>query len=532
MSASENPYTLDPFDNFCAISGHQTLFLGEKLYITPGFARVYISPDVNRTASSPWIRVIDLSSSFSLDQTRSVSSVLPTSIIPVDIPNVQVPAFWFDSFSSSIIYAQGVPTVEGGVIRDPSLRSFGSRGKSWIGNYDSRNQSFAPWEEVDTPFNEQRGLASSFRKVFDPVKRKGYIYGGSVQPDDGSTRIPNRQLLTYDAATMIWTNGTTEPGVFDVFGTAIPYRAPRGELLSLIFGGRLNDAQLDMDTIYIHDTESNTWHKQRTNGPMPNGRQHFCAIPITSADNSSTQVIIYGGLGSGPYSDIFALSLPSFTWTRLEASSPDLLPGPSSRLQPTCNIINNHILAVFGGRNLADGDTARCDNNQNALFMYDLNEREWIMNYNASNKAIYRVPEDVYRAIGGNEFGGATRNGPPDGFDTPQLDELFGAKTSQTPPIESDTPQTGSSRTNRRSPNIGAIVGGVVGGIIIAAIVIAYLIWRRRRKTRQTNDPSHNGLLSRPGIQAESHNGVQNELLPIAGESQRRTTPFRMGHDI
>ncbi|KAF3137402.1 hypothetical protein TWF594_007529 [Orbilia oligospora] len=531
MSASENPYTLDPFDNFCAISGHQTLFLDGKLYITPGFARVYISPGVNRTASSPWIRVIDLSSSFSLDQTRSVSGVLPTSIIPVDIPNVQVPAFWFDSFSSSIIYAQGVPTVEGGVIRDPSLRSFGSRGKSWIGNYDSRNQSFAPWEEVDTPFNEQRGLASSFRKVFDPVKRKGYIYGGSVQPDDGSTRTPNRQLLTYDAATMIWTNGTTEPGVFDTFGTAIPYRAPRGELLSLIFGGRLNDAQLDMDTIYIHDTESNTWHRQRTNGPMPNGRQHFCATTITSADNSSTQIIMYGGFASGSraYSDIFALSLPSFTWTRLEASSPDSLPGPSSRLQPTCNIINNHILAVFGGRNLADGDTARCDNNQNALFMYDLNEREWIMNYNSSNKAVYRVPEDVYKAIGGNEFGGATLNAPPNGFDTPQLAELFGAEASPTLPVESDTSETGSSGTNRRSPNIGAIAGGIVGGIIIIAAIVIVCLWRRRRSTLRLYDSSPDGLPSRPGIQEEPHNGVEDEPLPIAERNQQRSTLFRGG---
>ncbi|KAF3290849.1 hypothetical protein TWF970_000111 [Orbilia oligospora] len=305
---------------------------------------------------------------------------------------------------------------------------------------------------------------------------------------------------------MIWTNGTTEPGVFDTLGTAIPYRAPRGELLSLIFGGRLNDTQLDMDTIYIHDTKSNTWHRQRTNGPMPNGRQHFCATPITSADNSSTQVLVYGGFASGSraYTDIFALSLPSFTWTRIEASSPDSLPGPSSRLQPTCNIINNHILAVFGGRNLAGGDTARCDNNQNALFMYDLNEREWIMNYNASNKAVYRVPEDFYKTIGGNEFGGATLNAPPNGFDTPQLAELFGAEASPTPPVES--------------------AGGIVGGIIIiAAIVIVYL-WRRRRSNLQLYDSSSDGLPPRPGIQEEPHNGVEDEPLPIAEGNQQRST--------
>ncbi|KAK6500932.1 hypothetical protein TWF506_003690 [Arthrobotrys conoides] len=65
------------------------------------------------------------------------------------------------------------------------------------------------------------------------------------------------------------------------------------------------------------------------------------------------------------------------------------------------------------------------------------------MDYNANDGAAYRVPEDFYKAIGGNEFGGATLNAPPSGFDTPQLAELFGAESSQTPPIGSDTPQPG-----------------------------------------------------------------------------------------
>ncbi|KAK6345657.1 hypothetical protein TWF718_007567 [Orbilia javanica] len=522
MSGSEPPYTLDPFEDFCAISGHQTILLDDKLYITPGFGRVTISPTVNRTASSPWVRVIDLSRSFSLDQTASVSSVLPTSIIPVNIPNVQASAFWFDPPSSSIIYAQGVPTVEGGVIRDPSLRSFGFRGKSWIGRYDTQNQSFAPWQEVDTPFPRQNGLASSLRKVFDPIKRKGYMYGGSVQPDDGSTRIPNRQLLTYDVATMTWTNGTTEPGVFDVFGTAVPYRTGRGQLLSLIFGGNLNGAQLNMDVIYIHDTESDTWHQQRTNGPTPNGRQHFCATPITSADQSSMQIIVYGGLGSNPYSDIHSLSIPSFTWTRLEATSPLTIPGPSSRIQPTCNIVNNHILAIFGGRNLADGDTAHCDWNQNALFMYNLNERQWIFNYNASDKAAYRVPEDVYRVIGGNEYGNATLMAPSDGFDTPQLAELFAFGPQISPTIESGGPEPNPPEAGQTPRNVAAIVGGVIGGVIVViALVLLPLLYKQfRKKKYQLYESPPNGLPPTPGVEEGTQPGVE-QSLPIAEERLR-----------
>ncbi|KAK6504642.1 hypothetical protein TWF481_006581 [Arthrobotrys musiformis] len=520
MSESDSPYTVDPFDNFCAISGHQTLLIDKKLYVTPRFAQIYISPGVNRTASSPWVRVIDLSTSFSLNETRSVSTVLPTSIIPVNIPNVQVPVFWFDVFSSSIIYAQGVPTVEGGVIRDSSLRSFGFRGKSRIGNYNTQNQSFAPWEETDTPFPGQNGLASSFRKVFDPIKRKGYLYGGSVQPDDGSPRTPNRQLLTYDAATKIWTNGTTEPGVFDGFGTAIPYRTSQGALLSLIFGGSLNGTQLDMGTIYIHDTETNIWHQQRTNGATPNGRLQFCATPITSSDNSSMQIIVYGGFGSVSSSDINSLSIPSFTWTRLEASSPEFLPGPSLRLQPTCNIINNHILAIFGGRNLAGGDTARCDFNQSALFMYNLNERQWLLDYNSSDEAAYGVPKDVSAVIGGNELGGATLNAPPEGFDTPELAELFSTGTSTSPSGEPDASLP--SPQSQNSSKTGAIVGGTLGGIVAIAVALAIIFWRRKKPKAAEDYPlSSDGLPRRPGIEEIQYSGVEEISLPIMEERQQ-----------
>ncbi|KAF3917669.1 hypothetical protein AA313_de0208355 [Arthrobotrys entomopaga] len=399
---SSSPYTLDPIKNFCAISGQSTLLLNNILYVTTGYAPVIDNGTV-RIVSSPWIRAIDLSQSFSLNKTASVTTILPPSIVPVDIPDVQGATFWYDPATTSVIYAQGAPTVEGGVIRDSSQVSFGTNGKTWIGQFQPKSNTFKPWVEQDTPFPGQAGLTSSFRRFFDSVTRKGYIYGGTVQTGDSSTGQRN-QLLTYDAVAQSWINKTTPYGAFDDVGAAIPYRTAAGKLLSIIFGGNLNGTPLSMTTIFIHDIEADMWYRQDTGtneNNAPTERGHFCATSIQAPDNSSTQILLHGGFGTEHRSDIWALSLPSFTWTQLEASSPSLLPGPGVRLQPSCNIVNNRILSIFGGRNLVDGDTGHCDTNQNALFMYDLNKRNWMLNYDATDTNQYKVPKEVYQAIGG-----------------------------------------------------------------------------------------------------------------------------------
>ncbi|KAF3927970.1 hypothetical protein ABW20_dc0109713 [Dactylellina cionopaga] len=484
---SSSPYTLDPIDNFCAISGQSTLIIDDKLYITPGYAEV--SDNGTRVASSPWVRVIDLSRSFSLNRTASASTVLPTSIVPINLPDVQGASFWYDSVGSSIIYAQGAPTVDGGVIRPPAEVSFGRRGKSWIGNYNKETKSFTQWEEIDTPFSGQTGLVSSLRRIFDPVGRKGYIYGGTVASDDPNVAGQRAQILTYDAAQQSWTNQTVSQGAFDDVGVAVPYRNAAGKFLGIVFGGNLNGTPLSMETIFIHDPETNTWYRQRTNGNPPKARGHFCATTITAPDNSSTQVLINGGFGDGHFSDIYALSIPSFTWTQIEGSSPGLLPGPGIRLQPSCEIINNHFLGIFGGRNLFDGDTAHCDTDQNALFMYDLNKRNWILNYDAADKGEYSVPTEVFSDIGGNSSGYATMTVPPDGFADPTMAQLFALSTpSPTGPSNTDIPPPPEPPAKKSS--VAGIAGGVIGGFAALALLGAF-IWflRRRKQARQINPP-------------------------------------------
>ncbi|KAK6515897.1 hypothetical protein TWF281_004489 [Arthrobotrys megalospora] len=481
---SESPYLLDPIENFCAISGHSTLIINNKLYITTGYAPV-IDNGTTRIASSPWIREIDLTGAFDLDRVASVTNILPPSIVPVNIPDNQGASFWWDPTSSSIIYTQGGGTIEGsgGVIRDERLVSFGRPGKSWVGKYNSANSSFETWEEIDTPLLGQTGQVSSLRRYFDPIGRKGYIYGGSIVGEGGGQR---NQILIYDAVEQSWTNRTTPYGLFDDVGTAVSYRTTAGKILGIVFGGTLNGTPLSMETILIYDAETDTWYRQRTNGAPPIARSHFCATTIKAPDNSSTQILVYGGFGEQHPSDIFALSLPSFTWVRLEEKSPDFLPGPGVRLQPACEVVNDRFFTIFGGRSLVGGDTANCDTDQNALFMYDLTERDWISSYDPDARG-YNIPQPVYAAIGGNSKGSATMTAPPDGFATPTMAELFALTTPSTtstnapdPTVTNPPPaETGASEGKKSSA--GGIAGGVIGGLAVLA-VIGFLFFKYKKK--------------------------------------------------
>ncbi|KAK6342382.1 hypothetical protein TWF718_007782 [Orbilia javanica] len=487
---TQSPYLLDPIDNFCAISGHSSLVINDKLVITTGYAPV-TENGTNRVASSPWIRVIDLSKSFNLNKTASVTTILPPSIVPVNIPNNQGASFWWDPQSESVIYTQGSGTVEGsgGVIRDENLISFGRPGKSWTGKFNFGNDSFESWKEIDTPLLGQTGQVASLRRFYDPRARKGFIYGGDVVGEGGGGR---NQVLTYDAVERSWENKTTPFGHFDNVGVAVPYTAVSGKVLGIVFGGALNGTPLSMETMFIHDTETDNWYRQQTNGSPPSQRGHFCATVIQGPDGTSTQILVYGGFGDGHPSDVFALSLPSFTWIRLVERSPDFLPGPGVRLQPSCDIVDERFLTIFGGRSLVGGDTANCDKQQNALFMYDLNAGEWIIDYEPPtwNRG-YRIPEPVYNVIGGNSSGYATLTEPPEGFAQPTMAELFAltapATTSSSLPTGTETnipPGETNAPAEGKKVNVAGIAGGVVAGAIIVIGALVWLFFRKKNKLK------------------------------------------------
>ncbi|RVD88948.1 uncharacterized protein DFL_003112 [Arthrobotrys flagrans] len=423
--AQDSPYKGDPFSTYCALSGQQTLFLGDKLFITGGY---YVRTPNRTISAGPWFRILDLQTSFELDRLRNYTEILPPSIYPPTVPIVQNPVFWFDSQTSSIFYSQGAATLEGGIYNDSS-------------------QHTSAWPDW------------------------GCITDGA---------------LTYDAETLVWTNGSIPFGRMDGQGAGVPYRTADGRVVSIIFGGSLNGTPLSMTTVFVHDIANDKWYRQDTNGGDPGSRGFFCSTMVSASDNSSHQILVYSGLPlSGPstFTDIWALSLPSFTWSLIQANSPILAPGPGPRRHASCDIVNNHILAIFGGRNFDGGDSRNCDTNGNALFLYNLNTFEWLESYDSSDREAYRVPGDVFNDIGGNSSGFATLTAPPGGFSDPEMRALF-ALTMPTSPAGSGS---------QSSTNVGAIAGGTIGGVAaVIGLVLLFLFFRRRKSRPVPTPPAGN----------------------------------------
>lgn len=479
--AQDSPYKGDPFSTYCALSGQQTLFLGDKLFITGGY---YVRTPNRTISAGPWFRILDLQTSFELDRLRNYTEILPPSIYPPTVPIVQNPVFWFDSQTSSIFYSQGAATLEGGIYNDSSQHTSAVRGKSWTAPYNPANNSLGLWREIDTPFSSQTGAAVSRRSFYDDKARKGYIYGGWVTRT--GPNVVTDGALTYDAETLVWTNGSIPFGRMDGQGAGVPYRTADGRVVSIIFGGSLNGTPLSMTTVFVHDIANDKWYRQDTNGGDPGSRGFFCSTMVSASDNSSHQILVYSGLPlSGPstFTDIWALSLPSFTWSLIQANSPILAPGPGPRRHASCDIVNNHILAIFGGRNFDGGDSRNCDTNGNALFLYNLNTFEWLESYDSSDREAYRVPGDVFNDIGGNSSGFATLTAPPGGFSDPEMRALF-ALTMPTSPAGSGS---------QSSTNVGAIAGGTIGGVAaVIGLVLLFLFFRRRKSRPVPTPPAGN----------------------------------------
>ncbi|KAF9639232.1 Galactose oxidase/kelch beta-propeller [Lasiodiplodia theobromae] len=278
------------------------------------------------------------------------------------------------------------------------------------------------------------------------------------------------------------------------------------------FGGMMSSGQgsdtftngqlINFTTVGLCDSfrdENVTWVNQTTTGDIPPPRMDFCVCPGQKSpqDNSSFNFYIHGGIdpGSGTvYDDVYVLSFPSFTWTLVNPGS-STAPGYFGH---TCNSAGKRQMLATGGARDASllgiettGDVPNlnattCDDSAAGVRLFDMVSATWSTFYNASQAALFRVPDAVVKRIGGTPDGNATMTAPANGFDDPAVYTMFHppppANTSASSP--SSTPSSSSS-----SISGGAIAGAVVGSVAGAALIFGLVIWlccrRRRRQKRQ-----------------------------------------------
>ena len=286
----------------------------------------------------------------------------------------------------------------------------------------------------------------------------------------------------------------------------VPGYGAEGIILGL--AGGTNTTFTQMNVIDVYDIANSTWYKQATNGKTPDIRVNPCAVALSAADGSSVQVYMYGGQNLIPYgqqiqySDMWILTIPSFTWVQVDTGSQAT---PPARAGHTCDVWNSQIIVTGGyvGANLS------CDSP--GIYVFNASSLTWQNNYVAlaggndlnqqesqkHNPAAlggsygYQVPAAVQSVIGGNAQGSATITAPamsatqgPFATGKPityTVTQSNGAVVTETGSPRVDSGNGGSGGSS--GPNIAAIVAGVIAGLLaVLAAYLAFCIWVYRRQ--------------------------------------------------
>ena len=290
-----------------------------------------------------------------------------------------------------------------------------------------------------------------------------------------------------------------------------------------------------MNIIDVYDIANSIWYKQATTGASPKFRVNPCTVVAAAPDASSFNVYLYGGQNLIPfgnqtqYSDMWILSIPSFTWIQvnLEGQSE-----PPARAGHSCVLWDAQMVIIGGyvgediscdspGVYVFDPSTLKYKNSFNSLSPKDssssggssesLPGSVFFEGYQGSSimrsSYGYQVPEVVVSVIGGSPQGGATATSPASGpatagpiatgkpptFTVTQPGSIV-TQTSTPPPNDSSVPV-------KKGSNTGAIAAGAIAGAFaLLAAYLAFCTWLYRRQLNQYKN--HVAMAQRTGFTA------------------------------
>ncbi|KAF7559910.1 hypothetical protein G7046_g4238 [Stylonectria norvegica] len=371
-----------------------------------------------------------------------------------------------------------------------------------------------------------------------PSENKAWYFSGLTSPGHGNifTNSPNNTnkavnvsdtLITLDLSQQlkeVWGNKTLPD---DVKGRANPevVWVPVGkEGILVVLGGVVypewagtshksadedaskKESPAFMSTIDIYDVANDTWYKQPTeDGPGASARG--CAVVAAASDASSFNIYYYGGFdGISPldaFSDVvWVLSLPSFTWTKLNEGT-----SLHGRAGHKCFMPYPDQMMVFGGYTPLAGTVISCLD-KGPVVLFNVTSGEWMDSYDPADHGNYGVHEKIQSQIGGDASGGATVTTPvPSGWATPALGKVFEtaydtAKITTYYPYNTAANET--SRPNLDNPDdgksggggsslpkwVGPVLGVLLGLMFVTGTLVLFCLWRRRKifKNRSSDD--------------------------------------------
>lgn len=233
-----------------------------------------------------------------------------------------------------------------------------------------------------------------------------------------------------------------------------------------------------MTTIDIYEIETKTWFRQETAGEdSPGQLMQFCAVVAGEAGDDSFEIFIYGGdngLSSTDaryaLDDVWILSVPSFTWTRVPGTR------EHGRSGHVCSRPLPDQMLVVGGWDWENTD-GYCIQNQAIIDVFNLNSLQWTRQYDPQAWENYTTNADVKKSPKAN-----LETGVQALFDAP-----YPGVIKQWYPY----PKVSASGSN----NIATIAGGAAGGGAVVLLIIFLIVycWPSRRQARKARSQRSSG---------------------------------------
>ncbi|KAK4092358.1 hypothetical protein Purlil1_2979 [Purpureocillium lilacinum] len=436
---------------------HKIAVLGDYLYMEGGETSTYVDGQMQHDAPSvPSENTI----SIPLDTSWSLSSTTNLTIPGHDPPPRNMFGLWADA-KAGVLYRYGGE-------------------KSYNANVSLENQAL--WKFA--PNNGGGGLWSVERpqnpEVFDgrPLGTRGRLRSATA---DSACILPVPGMMTYNATTKVWSKEeVVDPSSKEADSKG---RFTTGEAQCVTgFGPNpivvaLGGWYADFQTVSMYDTVKEKWFWQRAGGSVPRVRENYCAVGVRGPQGTF-EIFIHGGTNSadGTLSDTFVLSLPAFTWFKVDVNAP-------ARMGHACAVVGKRQMLISGGL-AVQWDWKTNDEWVGARKVLDMTALEFRDGGYDAGAGAYepaQVIKDWY-------YKGGMANVE---WASDDVKALFNVnvdmnRTSVSPTL-TPTPTPLFTPSTSKSPSAGAIAGSVIGGVAFVLLVsaAAFLFLRRRLRQQQ-----------------------------------------------
>ncbi|PHH63655.1 hypothetical protein CDD81_5636 [Ophiocordyceps australis] len=297
---------------------HSVAVLDNYLYLEGGEISSFVNGQMMSDQSS---LTVNNTLSLPLDKSWELSNAPYTTIPDHEPPPMDMFALWADE-NDRVLYRYGGEKAFNGNVTSTENRHL------W--KFSPDGAGVGTWS-IQAALDQQffDGLRQGTRAASVFCEGLGIYVGGF---GDRSTDI--------DFQDVTWPYSVTIPGMITfTTGQAVCVTGFGPSPMVMMLGGWSADFQ----TIAIYDQVSKRWLQQQASGSVPRSRGNYCAVAVRGPQGT-VEIFIHGGNSdtSSTMSDTYALSLPGFTWFKVDVSAPP-------RMDHACAVIGKKQMLISGG---------------------------------------------------------------------------------------------------------------------------------------------------------------------------------------